>query len=100
MAILSKDEQYFYKGTMKKILIHLNEFEKNKADEKYVCDNWTTWIAAAIRHSSFADQRKTLQLLKQLELEGKVTKRKNALNHYVWSITDVGKQYLEQENNN
>ena len=88
MAIISKNEQDYYKATMRMILQFVNDHP----------NEWTQWIYAnCVRGKSFADYRKTLQLLKQLEFEGKLTKKKNAINNYLWLITDAGREFLKIE---
>jgi predicted transcriptional regulator len=83
---LSKDQQCYYRATIELILRYIN----NNPDE------WTLFIfSSCVRGRSTADYRKTMQILKQLEFDGKVSKYKKATNNYVWNITSIGKEFLE-----
>ncbi len=88
MKILSADQQHYYKGTMRVLLQFINDHP----------NEWSKWIYIGAKPKVTAlsyDERKNLQLLKQLELDGLVTKTKNAINNYVWLITDAGREFLK-----
>lgn len=61
-------------------------------------NEWTQFIySSCVRGNSVADYRKTLDLLKQLEEDGLITKKKNAINNYLWMITEAGKEFLQDK---
>lgn len=87
---ISKEQQRYYKGTMKILLQYINDHP----------NEWSKWIYINAKPMVTAlsyDNRKNLQLLKQLEFEGLVEKTKNAINNYTWLITDAVREFLGKD---
>lgn len=70
---MSESEQRYYARTFEKVLDHLKDHP----------GDWTTWIA---KKFLAGDKRKMREILQHLESEGKIVGKKNALNHYTWTV--------------